>query len=151
MKTGIIVRSLNSGELSKLLLEQQKNIDFQIVNFILEIENPPIQPRFPINHINELWGFYNPVVTTCINTTVRAISIPSPPELFFYVWQLEWVGRNKWYNDYANIYANPKIKLIAKNDSDKKHLENCWGGNVIGIVENFNLKKIEGLIRGQKN
>ena len=132
MKIGISVNDLIPSQLSYYLTKNinekcSDSVDHDFVIFFENLSGKIIEP---------------------ISTTLTAIKSMSPSEKYFYVWDLEWLrdrGKNFEYNIPA--FIDKDIKLIARSETHAKAIKNYCNRDVIGIVEDFNLDQLIGVIK----
>jgi len=149
MKLGFTVSDLSASQLAFYLIKnandfiEQENVNTDIIIFY-ENAAPPCIPLFCTSmHVSELWGFYEPVISTDLKTSQILLNCPSQSIKVFYVWDLEWIRmREKSYDLLKRFYKNNKLNLIARSLDHKKIIEDCWNTETIGTVENFNMREL---------
>ncbi len=108
-----------------------------------------VPPNFSMMQISEAWFQPGPIIATSISTAKSLIEFTSP-EKFFYVWDLEWIrntpAQSVQYENFKDVYTNKSLKLIARSQSHKKLIENCFNRDVDYTVENFNMQQITRIV-----
>ena len=153
MKIGISVNDLIPSQLSYYLTKNinekcSDSVDHDFVIFFENLSGKITEPNFGMMNTTEIWSFQGHLITTSISTTLTAIKSMSPSEKYFYVWDLEWLrdrGKNFEYNIPA--FIDKDIKLIARSETHAKAIKNYCNRDVIGIVEDFNLDQLIGVIK----
>jgi len=104
-----------------------------------------IPTNFSVLNISEAWGNDGAVIATTVSTAEKMLSFNSNKKIF-YVWDMEWIrnpqGQSVQYENYADIYTNKSISLMARSVSHKKIIENAFNREVKNIVSDFNIKQI---------
>ena len=152
MQFGIIVDSLNQSQLSTQLISSINNLYkldryVDVIVFFKQYDIPIIHPYFPVMNINELYGFRNPVISTCISTTKILQKQPFIEKKFFYVWSLEWMFFDFNYSSLDSVYMDKDIELIARSEIDAQFISACWRKPSY-IIEEFNYEKTYEVITG---
>jgi len=94
--------------------------------------------------ISQAWGHKGPMIATSLSTAEKLISFPSEQK-FFYVWDLSWIRNSRELNDYEKykrIYTDSSLSLIARSESHKQAIENCFNRKVEHVVSDFNIQDI---------
>jgi len=133
LKLGIIVDTLSNYHFG---IELTKNLNQLIVNHpeidvIVFRDDPSLlpteTPKFAIMHIKETWRYDGVLISTNMMTTEVLIKSPCTKHKFFYCWDLEWLYQERpTYSYLQNIYNNPNIPLIARNEEYSKTIQNIW-------------------------
>lgn len=152
MKLGITVSSLGPNQLAYHTI---KNLNLHLdvrpdLDPIVFYENN-IRPCLPMNfasmQIYEAWGYDGIVVATSLSNAHKLLEFPASTAKFFYVWDLEWLRLQfKQYRSLVQIYRNPDLKLIARSESHKDIIEDCWNTKVVGVVDNLDMGQLLGII-----
>lgn len=151
-KLGIAVNNFGANQLACLLIEnvnkfltQHYNID--IIGFYENSIKYTITCNFATMQSVEMWGYTGPTVVTSLNTAHDIINIPSIPKKYFYIWDLEWLNIDgKDYQKLHEIYTNPKLMLLTRNEDYAKLIEQCWNVRVNDIVPDCNIEKLVSII-----
>ena len=130
-KLGVIVQNLNNSQSNFFLIQalnrlnQEEGIDCCI--FYEQCTAPMIPPLFSIFHMNEIYDFSGPVISTYMLGTKRLIDSPGPRKKFMYLWAFEWAKIPQFaYNNIKDIYLNPEINLIVRSQHHAHLVENCF-------------------------
>jgi hypothetical protein len=112
--------------------------------FFENLVPPIISPKCATMCTNELPSFTGCIITTTIDTTSMAIAHNGNKDnrIIFYVWDLEWLRKNKniyLYNYNAMVKAH---KLIARSNKHAKAIENYCGRKVDSIMSEFNISEL---------
>ena len=121
------------------LTNSRPNID--VILFYENKHKDCISTNFSTMQISECWGYNGPVIATSFSTAKKLINLPSTSKKIFYVWNLEWMGVNK-YEDYEGVYTNKNIELVARSDDHKKIIENTFNRKVSRVISDFNIQDI---------
>lgn len=153
-KIGVVINSLYSSQLAYYAIRNindniRKDYLTNFIFFVKDLVVPCVEPECGVMRWEELWGFDSHVVTTDLEGTRKALLTPGPKSINYYMYDLEWARRGKMaltYEDYAGIYQNPQVKLIAKTEEYKKMTENIWNTKVAGVCNDFNLTQMLPII-----
>ena len=153
-RIGIVINSLFSSQIAYYALRNintnlTKDYLTNFIFFVKRMEVPCVEPECGVMRWEELWGFDGKVITTDIEGTRKTLKVPGPTDIWYYVYDLEWmrIGRNTHkYEELASIYQNRSIKIIARNEEYAKIIERVWNRKPEGIAEDFDLNKILPLI-----
>lgn len=74
----------------------------------------------------DLHSYDGPVIATTVNAASQLIDSVTVPKKWFYVFDLEWVDSPMAMNEYAKIYRNPKLKLLARSKNYARYIENAF-------------------------
>lgn len=150
MKLGILLDNLGPNQLAFNVIKNGNEVkDFDFIAFYENFLRPCIPPNFAIMQSFEAWSYDGALVATNLSTAGKLISYPICKHKYFYVWDLEWIRlKEKHYGGLQPIYNHPKLKVIARSQSHKDIIENCWNVKVAGIVDDCNISKIQEIIHG---
>ena len=156
MNIGILVRDLVPSQLSYFLIKNvnqkcSESVDHDFVVFFENLSGKIIEPNFGMMNTTEVWSFEGHLITTTISTTLTAIKSMSPSQKYFYVWDLEWLrdlGKNFEYN--IKAFIDEDINLIARSETHAKAIKNYCNRDVVGIVDDFNLEELIGVIKNNE-
>ena len=71
-------------------------------------------------------------------------------EKYFYIWDLDWHRQNGRDFEYTiQAYNNPQLNLIARSSSHAKAIKNYCNRDVCGVVDNFNIDQLMGVINNE--
>lgn len=125
-----------------------KNIKDDIVIFYENLMKPCFAPKFATMNMADAWAYAGNVIATNLTTANKMILFPSSQRKMFYCIDLEWLYiKDKEYEELANIYQNPHIKLLARSDNHAKIIERVWNRSAT-VIHDF---KIEQFIEVIKN
>jgi len=124
------------------LFESQPEIDVMV--FYENSHKNCLPANFATMEISQAWGHKGPMIATSLSTAEKLISFPSEQK-FFYVWDLSWIRNSRELNDYEKykrIYTDSSLSLIARSESHKQAIENCFNRKVEHVVSDFNIQDI---------
>lgn len=150
MKTGIIIDQLDSSQKSLELIQSLNQLNLlddyiDVCVFYKEFGISPIYEKFAVMHEEKLWGFNGIAISTSISTTISLIHAKIPKKKLFYVWDLEWMHNQYDFKSICNIYNNPSISLIARNEYHKEAITKAWKEPKY-ILESFNYEQLAKII-----
>ncbi len=148
MKLGIAVKNLGPHQLAYYAIKNinlycRDRCDMDCILFYENQSRPCLPMNFATMQIFESYCYDGIMVATCLSTADKVIKSPGNKKRFFYVWDLEWIRfANKHFNVLHGIYAHPSIQLIARSESHKKLIEDCWNVKVKGVVDDLNIESL---------
>jgi hypothetical protein len=86
----------------------------------------------------DLWNFTGSLITTSINSTVKALNIVNKFNVYFYH---GWLENNNTLGLIATT-TNPAVKTLCKDEAGAKEFYRITGITPVGLVDNFNLTEI---------
>lgn len=155
MKIGVIINNLSASQLSFSVIQNIKDIqkEYPEDDYVIFFENISahvLTATCAVMNTTDIPSFDGVLIATNVETCLTAISSVSPSRKFFYVWDLEWIrqeGKNFQHN--IKAYTNKTIKLISRSESHSKAIKNYSNVDPVGVVEDFNLKKMREIIQNE--
>lgn len=146
-KIGLVLSHLGSSQAALYsinrvneLIEKGSQDDF--VFFYENLMTPCFKPLCSILCVNELIHFTGTVITSNIDTTIRAYNLCVNSTIAFYMWDVEFLRAGKQGFLYNLQAFNDEIILIARGQDHVWMVENYANRKVNYVVESFNLEKI---------
>jgi len=152
-KIGILVNNFGPTQLAYCCIKNlnefisNNQLDYSPIGFYEQLYPTCLPTLFATMHINEIYGYSANLITTDLNTTVKAVNSFGRKKIYFYVWDLEWVRmKQKNYLSLMPIYNNPEVELISRSKEHYDLIENCWNKKPIAIVEDFHCGKLFNVV-----
>ena len=151
---GILLEDLSASQLTfytiKNINDYLEKSDIDFVVFFQNSTTSMITPRFSTMSVSEMWSFNGIVIATSVTTALSMQKTCTPGEKFFYVWDLDWHRQSGLEFEYTiQAYNDPKLNLIARSSSHAKAIKNYCNRDVCGIVDNFNIDQLIGVINNE--
>ena len=151
---GILLEDLSASQLTfyaiKNINDYLEKSDIDFVAFFQNSTTSMITPRFSTMSVSEMWSFNGIVIATSVATALSMQKTCTPVEKYFYVWDLDWHRPNGRDFEYTiQAYNNSKLNLIARSSSHAKAIKNYCNRDVCGIVDNFNIDQLIGVINNE--
>lgn len=119
-----------------------QDYDIDCVIFTEEIRPINVMPQFAIMNISEVYDQPGLTIATTPSTVKKLEKCWAPNYKIFYNWDLYWLrGRQKIYAPMLDLYHTP-LDIIARSESHKKLIENCFNIKVKSVIENFDILQI---------
>lgn len=149
MKLGILMNNLGPTQLAYYaIINNNKKNDIDCILFYENQAKSCLPMNFATMQIYEAYTYEADIIATSISTAHKMLSFPSAKNKFFYVWDLEWMRiRNKNFNYLSNIYRNDKIHLIARSQSHKNIIEDCWNVKVCAVIDDCNISELVKVVK----
>lgn len=93
--------------------------------------------------LSQIWGFKGTLITTSFYDTEFAINAIGPESILFYIWDLEFLRKEKNYIKNLTILRNQDIVLVARNKDHADIIYNYCNRYPELIVNNFNFNLSE--------
>jgi hypothetical protein len=119
MSLGIIVPHLGPSQIAYEAIKLAQEHDSII--FFEQLVAPVVPPGVPTMCVNELMNFRGTLISSNITNTLMAHKLINKnwAKLIFYVWDLEWLRRNK--NNYMynyQAYNIPEVLMCRASHAD---------------------------------
>jgi len=145
----VLVPNTGANQISFCLINQinklfESNPEIDVMVFYENIHKNCIPANFAAMEISHAFNHKGPMIATTLSTAQKLISFASEKK-FFYVWDLSWIRNSMQvsnYESYNSIYTNTSLELIARSESHKKAIENCFNRKVNHVVSDFNIKEM---------
>ena len=151
---GLLLEDLSASQLTfyavRNINDYIEKSDMDFVVFFQNSTTSMISPRFSTMSVSEMWSFNGIVIATSVATALSAQKTCFPTKKYFYVWDLDWhrkEGRDFEYTIQA--YNSPDLNLIARSSSHAEAIKNYCNRDVCGIVNNFNMDQLIGIINNE--
>jgi hypothetical protein len=157
MKLGIVLPNWGMSEVSYFALKQANELleeggvlDHSIIGFYESVAFPPVTPYFAMMQTYECYNFNGHLISANIHTTRKMLHCPGPSSKVYYIYDIEWFRYpQKRYQDFADIYRNEDLILIARCQDYADLIKNCYNRDVSDVVPDFNLKEIIQVINAE--
>lgn len=128
MNIGIILPNL---EMNQLAYETITGINQEILNgsnhdYRIFFENLSVQcvtPLCSIMNLAEIWAFSGLLISTTLDNTIFSLKLSTNVIKAFYIWDLEWIRKEKNYLHNLSILRNPNLLLISRSQDAAIELE----------------------------
>jgi len=153
-QVGVLLEDFSASQLTFYAIKNMnsylENSDVDFVGFFENSTTSMIPPRFSTMSASEIWSFGGVAVATSVTTSLSLQKACLPIKKYFYVWDLEWSRRGGAEYEYTiQAYRDPNIKLIARSSSHAKAIKNYCNRDVCGVVDNFNIDQLIGIINNE--
>jgi len=150
-KVGVVVDDLSASQLSyhviKNINDHLEESDVDFVAFFQNSTSNMLPMHFSSMCINEIWSFDGVAIATSVSTVLSISKTFSPKQKYFYVWDLEWCRtKGREFEYIIQAFNKDDIKLIARSEDYAKAIKNYCNKDVVGIVNNFNIKQLMEVI-----
>ena len=150
-KVGVVVDDLSASQLSyhiiKNINKQVEESDTDFVAFFKNSTASMLPMHFSSMCINEIWSFDGVAIATSVSTVLSISKTFSPKQKYFYVWDLEWCRtKGREFEYIIQAFNKDDIKLIARSEDYAKAIKNYCNKDVVGVVDNFNIKQLMEII-----
>jgi hypothetical protein len=147
-RINIIVPHLHDNQLGYCITKHcnqlsERGID--CVVFTEEIRPFTITPKFAVMNISEAYDQPGLTISTTPSTTSKLQHCWAPNQKVFYSWDLYWLrGQRKMYKPILDLY-HVNMDIIARSESHKTAIENCFNIKVKSVIDDFDVLKIAAL------
>jgi hypothetical protein len=127
------------------------HLDIDCVVFTEEIRPFTITPKFAVMNIAEMYDQPGLTIATTPQTTQKLLHCWGANQKIFYSWDLYWLrGQRRLYQPMLNLYTS-NIDIVARSESHKDAIENCFNIKVKTVIDDFNIAKFIELYQESNN
>lgn len=124
--------------------------DIDCVVFTEEVRPFTIEPKFAVMNISEIYDQPGLTIATTPSTAQKLHHCWAPQQKVFYSWDLYWLrGPRRIYKPILDLY-HINMDIIARSESNKKAIENCFNIKVKAVVDDFDVLKIREIYNAEK-
>ena len=150
-KVGVVVDDLSASQLSYHIIKNvNKQVEESDTDFVAFFQNSTasmLPMHFSSMCINEIWSFDGVAIATSVSTVLSISKTFSPKQKYFYVWDLEWCRtKGREFEYIIQAFNKDDIQLIARSKDYAKAIKNYCNKDVVGVVDNFNIKQLMEII-----
>lgn len=157
MKIGFLVPHLGVSHQSFRLIHNINEVTTNVVDpdimvFYENLVRPCYPLKFATSNIADAWNYSGNLITTTLSSAYKSIRFPAPSNKYFYVFNLEWIKMpNKLYENLAEVYQNPNLKLLARSQEHANLIEEAWARPVRAVIKDFNIDALAKVIKEDEN
>ena len=145
----VLVPNTGANQISFCLINQVNRLfdmhpEIDVMVFYENMHQNCVPSNFAAMEISQAFNHKGPMIATTISTAEKLISFPSEKK-FFYVWDLSWVRNSRRLNEYEKynkVYSDKSLELIARSQSHKKAIQNCFNREVNHVISDFKIEEI---------
>jgi len=145
MRLGIMVNNLIFSDKSYQICTQinkNKGLFEDICIFSEDVSSRIIDPRCAIYEMCYAWDFKGVLISTCIDTTSILKNVFGPSDKYWYLFNLEWMGKVFNYDILSDLILDTEIKKISSQPNYDKVIQNLCNIQSDILIEDFNLEEI---------
>ena len=151
---GVLLEDLSASQLTFYVIKNINDyLEISDIDYVAFFQNSTasmITPRFSTMSVSETGSFSGTVIATSVSTALSIQKTCIPAKKYFYVWDLDWYRRGGQDFEYTiQAYNNPELNLIARSSSHAKAIKNYCNRDVCGVVDNFNIDQLMGVINNE--
>lgn len=153
-KLGFLTSSLASPEGVRLLgainaFYAADRYDADLLMFFADMAHVDRVVMCAVFNSTEVFDFGGDVVATDLESASRLLKCPGPRRRFLWLDGPDWSDRrDAWtYGDFAAVYRNPRIEVLAGSDESAAMFRRCWNREVFGVVGLDDVDRILGRLR----
>lgn len=114
-----------------------------VIGFVANHTRPQLMPSFGIMNVNEAFEYNGIVVATSLDLAAKLIKFPGKKHCYYYAWNLDWmIYPNRTFEETLEVFQNPRLSIIARNNNDAAVIEKCWNRKPSFILPDCNLKQL---------
>ena len=117
--------------------------------FYANLAVPPTNTMFATMHLYYSQNFHGALISDNIEMANVSLATYNNSDKYLYLWDIEWLRGPMSYEGTLNVLRNPFLKIIARSESHAKLIENFCNKKPCGIVEDWNIEQLKGLIESQ--
>ena len=90
---------------------------------------------------------YNGVlIPNNLELTEMCLKFKNNSDIYFYVWDLDWLSNPVYFSSAMNIIRDKKVKILARSESHAECIENFCNKSPVAIIDNWNIEQIMNLL-----
>ncbi len=110
---------------------------------------PPKHPCFSCRMAALMSPYRGSIIATTMQGAKTTLKLANKADRYLYFWDLDWLRNTVWYSSAMSILRDDRLKLIARSESHAECIENFCNKKVVGIVDNWNMEQMFGIIAEQ--
>lgn len=150
MKIAAIVDNLGPSQKSFYLIKEFNkacsNISLCLSGFFVRSAIPVVPIMFSCKSVSFLSGFHGAAISTTIKEADMLLKSSNNSRKIFYMWDAEWLIYPKNFDEISSVLLDNRLDIVCRSDSHAKLLENFCNKSPIGIVDNWNIDQILGIL-----
>ena len=151
-KIGFVIEHLGPAQLPYQLIRSinsyyQEKDDVDVILYWRNVAPFVVTPLCASMNLFEAFRSDSLLIATDLNSASRILQYFTL-DRYYYLMDLEWCHlQSKQYEQLAEIYQNPKLKLIVRSQQHYDIVQLTWGITPIGIVEDCRIDKFLEVIK----
>ena len=120
--------------------------DVSISTFYNRPAKPIMKPLFSCRSVAFLSGYHGTAIAaslTCAETLLRS---HNRSDKYLYLWDIDWLITPVNFSVACDILRDDRLKLIARSESHARVIGDFCNKEVSGIVDNWNIDELRGII-----
>ncbi len=145
-KIGILVDKIGRTQKFYTLcnaINKMVDINTEVILFFLEMESVTLPTKFSMMPASKCLKYDGILISTCGETTRVLHNNQNAKKKYHYVWDLDWSGINKTFEENRLVYTSD-VDLIARSQDHYEIISNTWKEPCLVIGE-LDGKTISGL------
>lgn len=114
--------------------------------FFVRSAIPVVPVMFSCKSISFLSGFHGTAISTTVTEADALLKSSNNSRKIFYMWDAEWLISPRNFHEISSVLLDNRLDIICRSDSHAKLLENFCNKKPIGIVDNWNMEQILGIL-----
>jgi hypothetical protein len=155
INVGIILNSMEIGQLPYEVITQinteilsGSNLDYRI--FFENVSMQCVNPLCSVQNISEIWGYSGILISTTLDNTLFSLKLKTDVLRVFYIWDMEWLRKQKNYLYNLSILRHPKLILVSRSVDSAKELERYSNRSTNFITTRLSFKDLTDKILNEK-
>jgi hypothetical protein len=150
MKIAAVIDNLGPSQKSFYLIKEFNkacsNINLCLSSFFVRSAIPVVPVMFSCKSISFLSGFDGAAISTTIKETDTLLKSSNNARKIFYMWDAEWLISPRNFDEISSVLLDNRLDIVCRSDSHAKLLENFCNKPPVGIVDNWNIDQILGIL-----
>tara|TARA_R110000824_G_scaffold32871_2_gene105934 strand:- start:2845 stop:3315 length:471 start_codon:yes stop_codon:yes gene_type:complete len=132
-----LIKEFNKAAMSK---------DVSISTFYNRPATPVTRPHFSCRSVAFLSGYHGAAIATSLTCAETLLRSHNRSDKYLYLWDIDWLVTPVNFSVACDILRDDRLKLIARSESHARVIGDFCNKEVSGIVDNWNIDELQGII-----
>ena len=126
------------------------NVQISVSAFFNMAMMPVIHPLFCCNNIAFIANYHGHAISTSLTEADILLKSNTNSVKYLYLWDMDWLTSPVHFTPAMNILRDDRLNIIARSKSHSDIIENFCNKSPMGIVDNWNLDQLVGVIHDNR-
>ena len=126
------------------------NVQISVSAFFNMAMMPVIRPLFCCNNIAFIANYHGNAISTSLTEADILLKSNTNSVKYLYLWDMDWLTQPVHFTPAMNILRDDRLNIIARSKSHSDIIENFCNKSPMGIVDNWNLDQLVGVIHDNR-
>ena len=136
-KSFYLIKEFNKAAMSK---------DMSISVFYNRPSTHITKPHFSCRSVAFLSGYHGVAIATSLTCAETLLRSHNRSDKYLYLWDIDWLITPVNFSVACDMLRDDRLKLIARSESHARVIGDFCNREVSGIVDNWNIDELRGII-----